>query len=116
MAAIAYIIGTLGISSFKISATIFVVMNGQGAPWTLEPSILPGNCVGQLVDKIWMIFNAVIPLVIAYVRCKADYPLEITIGMKETKFVGGEGIETQPLRTTAGGSGSRTKYESVMDA
>lgn len=81
-AALAYLIGNLMVSSIKVKATIFVVMNGFGAPWTLEPSILPGKCVGQLVDLIWMIFNALLPLLIARFRSKNERPLEITISQK----------------------------------
>jgi len=119
IAALAYISCTLGISSVKITATIFIVMNGRGAHWTLQPSFLPGMCVGEVVDLIWMIFNAVLPVIISYCRLKSDYPLVISIGMKEPKYIsheeGTELSETQPLRT-GGGSGSRTKYESAMDA
>ncbi len=87
MVAIAYLIGLLSISSIKVQATTYVVMNGGGAPWTLEPSILPGNCVGQLVDKVWMIFNAVLPLIISYVRSKSEYPLDITITSDEPNYI-----------------------------
>jgi len=78
-AALAYLIGDLIICSFKITATIYVVRYGHGAPWTLAPSFIPGKRVGQVVDIIWMIFNAVIPLFIANFRSKNEVPLTFTV-------------------------------------
>ncbi len=113
MVAIAYLIGLMAISSVKITATIYVVQYGRGAPWTLEPSPVPGNCVGQLVDKIWMIFNAVLPLIISYVRSKSEYPLDITITSEEPMYIA-PGTEMKPL--AKGGAGG-LKYEaSVQEA
>lgn len=109
LAGIAYLIGDLAISSVKITATIFVVQNGKGAPWTLEPSIVPGQCTGELVDKIWMIFNAVLPLILSYNRAKSEYPLDIAITSEEPTYVSSIG-ESAPL--TGGSSG--TKYESAI--
>ncbi len=85
--AIVYLIGLLIIGSIKITATIYVVQNGVGAPWTLNPSPLPGNVVGQLVDKVWMIFNAVLPLIISHVRAKNEYPLQFSITSDEPNYV-----------------------------
>ena len=98
--AIAYLTGLLAISSIKITATIFVVQNGYGAPWTREPSMLPGNCVGQLIDKVWMIFNAVLPLVISYVRSNNEYPLEFVITSDEPNYLA-PGQEMTPLSGAA---------------
>lgn len=78
-AAVAYLIGDLLICSFKIRATIFVVMNGYGAPWTMAPTFIPGKCVGQIVDLVWMVFNAFIPLLIANFRSMNEVPLTFTI-------------------------------------
>ena len=73
-AVLAFIICDLCISFFKIKATIYIVMTGEGADWTLKPSPMPGRLMGQLVDLIWMIVTAVIPLFISYFRARNDYP------------------------------------------
>jgi len=109
LAGLVYLVGDLIISSIKITATIFVVQNGYGAPWTLNPSGIPGLCVGQVVDQVWMIFNAVLPLIISYNRAKSEYPLEIAITSEEPSYVEDTG-EGAPL--TGGSSGA--KYESAM--
>ena len=106
--ALAYIIGDLIICTFKITATIFVVQNGYGAPWTLEPSPLPGKCMGQMIDMIWMIFNAVIPLVLSHFRSKNEFPLAINITQSSIYTDGSSSTEKKGL--TSGG-GSHSKYE-----
>eukprot|EP00565_Helicotheca_tamesis_P004256 CAMPEP_0185741212 /NCGR_PEP_ID=MMETSP1171-20130828/38839_1 /TAXON_ID=374046 /ORGANISM="Helicotheca tamensis, Strain CCMP826" /LENGTH=200 /DNA_ID=CAMNT_0028413167 /DNA_START=650 /DNA_END=1252 /DNA_ORIENTATION=- len=88
IAGLTYVIGDLAISAVKVTATIYVVRNGRGAPWTLAPSFIPGQCVGQLVDKVWMIFNAVLPLIISYNRAKSEYPLDIAITSEEPTYIG----------------------------
>jgi len=42
--------------------------------------------VGQLVDWIWMFFNALIPLIIPWKRAKTEYGLDITINMRPQKY------------------------------
>jgi hypothetical protein len=62
--------------------------------------MLPGNCVGQLIDKVWMIFNAVLPLVISYVRSNNEYPLEFVITSDEPNYLA-PGQEMTPLSGAA---------------
>lgn len=77
---IVYLVGQVSISIAKVCATIYVVSYGKGAPWTLRPV---GSVVaGQVVDWIWMIFNAIIPLALAFFRSKNETPLVITISQK----------------------------------
>jgi len=85
--AICYIIGNIAISSVKLYFTIYVVRFGAGLPWTLEPSIVPGWVVGKFVDFIWMLFNAVFPMIIAYNRSKTEKPLVFTVSMENPDFI-----------------------------
>lgn len=87
MLALAYVIGDLIICSFKITATIYVVSEGHGAPWTLKQSFIPGKCVGQVVDIIWMIFNALIPLFVSNFRSKNEVPLKIVISQDAAPYI-----------------------------
>jgi hypothetical protein len=57
---IIYIICTLTIGAVKVSATIYFVMYSTSAGWTQRPV---GSLVtGQLVDYVWMFFNALTSL------------------------------------------------------
>ena len=56
------------------SATIFLVANGYGADWTRRKTAIEGVVSGQIVDWIWMVFNAVLPLGISIVRQRGDPP------------------------------------------
>ena len=67
------------IGAVKVSATIYVVGHGYGAPITMQDSPVAGMKVGQLVDSIWMVFNAVLPLIIAFVRMGNEEPLKIEV-------------------------------------
>jgi len=111
--ALAYIIGDLVICSFKIMATIYVVQNGVGAPWTLKPSPIPGKCVGQIVDLAWMFFNAIIPLLLSYFRSKNELPLEIKI-TQDVIYVE-DGTEKTETKGLTSGGGFHSKYENKYE-
>ena len=72
--AITYLVLLLVISAVKVSATIFIVANGYGADWTRRKTAIEGVVSGQIVDWIWMVFNAVLPLGISIVRQRGDPP------------------------------------------
>jgi len=80
IAVVTYVICLLAISVAKIEATTFVVRFGYGNPWTLQP--VGTVVVGQIVDWIWMIFNAIIPLFLAFFRSRNEAPLLITVSQK----------------------------------
>lgn len=107
----AYIIGLLAISSVKVTATIYVVGNGFGAPWTMQDSGIGDMKVGQLVDKIWMLFNAVAPLIISFFRSKNEIPLVIEISTRAPNYIGDSSTEDKPLVKSSGGP--NMKYEQV---
>ena len=112
-AVLAYIICDLFICFFKIKSTTYVVMNGRGAPWTLNPSPMPGKCMGQFVDLIWMIFNAVIPLLVSHFRASNEHPLIIKVTQDahyEDSSIEMSG-EKQAFKS---GGGYRAKYETVV--
>lgn len=104
----AYLIGLLAISSVKVTATTFVVMHGVGAPWTLAPSFLPGKAVGQVVDIIWMLFNAVAPLFISYFRSHREIPIVIEISTSAPTYIDASG-EYETLKKSGGNA-----YEATL--
>lgn len=109
--ALFYLVVLIIISGFKVTATIYVVQNGVGAPWTLKPSGINGWYVGRLVDIIWMIVNAILPLFISRLRANEDSPLIIEVRTKdEPTYIDGSSEESAAL--TSGGGEAR--YESVV--
>ena len=110
--AILFLVGLLIISGFKLAATIFVVMNGVGAKWTLQPSGLFGWFVGEWVDRIWMVFNAIMPLFISRMRAKEDSPLVFEIKNQDEPIYIDESSE-ESTALSFGGSGNGSKYEAV---
>lgn len=83
----AYLIGDLLICGIKVYLTSSVVFGSSGYPtWALQHTAIAGKTVGQLVDLVWMIFNALLPLVISYIRAKSERPLEFTIDCRAPKY------------------------------
>ena len=88
--AFTYCICNFVISAMKIACTVYVVVHEWPMPFTLNPSIVPGWVNGKLIDSIWMLLNALAPLVISFVRSKTEKPIIIKIGMITPTFVRGE--------------------------
>jgi len=79
--AYAYLICNICVSSIKIGATAFIVQNTVAPNWYKIPSFIPGYCMGMVLDRVWMLFNAVLPIVIAYVRMSNEKPMTITFSV-----------------------------------
>lgn len=79
--ALTFLVCNLTISGIKIYLTGYVVAHSGYPSWATTPiSGEPGTIVpGQIIDYIWMIFNAIIPLVMSLVRSMSENPLEITV-------------------------------------
>lgn len=105
-----YLVGLIIISGFKVTATIYVVQEGVGAPWTMKESGVPNYKIGELVDRIWMVFNAILPLFISRLRANEDCPLVIEVKTKdEPLYI--DGSEESAALTSGGGE---AKYEAVV--
>jgi len=80
-----YLICTLAISAVKIAFTIHVVQHGffHKDYFAMQPSGIGETKVGQVVDAIWMTFNAVIPLFLSFLRSREDEPLHITVAQEQ---------------------------------
>lgn len=77
-----YLFPNLIISAVKIYATFYIVAGlnpdhpGYGPAFYRRPMF--GMVFGQIIDFIWMVFNAGLPAVIAYIRGKYEDPIVIT--------------------------------------
>lgn len=79
------------ISFFKVTATIQIILSG-GSPPAYYKYPLSGDdfVLGQLVDYIWMFFNALAPFGIAYVRKTGDDYVIFEISLPK-RYGGGSG-------------------------
>jgi len=82
---VVYIICNLAVSAVKIGASMHAVIYNFAAPFTLKP--VGSVVVGQIVDWIWMLFNAVIPLFISYVRAKSEHGIRFVLDMEPQKYL-----------------------------
>jgi hypothetical protein len=89
IAALVYLYGDLVISAIKIYLTCHLVISGSYPLWTMSPSGVLGKNFGQVIDMIWMLFNAILPLFISYVRAKSEKALvfEIDLPLPDSLFV-----------------------------
>jgi len=86
-----YIIDDVIISAFKIGFSAYIVFglgldsNGEGhvyPPFAHE--ILFGDSkFGDVVDKMWMVFNAICPLIISYIRSRHEPALIFTLDIEK---------------------------------
>ena len=105
--AMTYLFLLLCISAVKVWATVYIVINGVGPDLYKEDSFIPGMVTGQVIDHIWMVFNALIPLFIAIVRMNKELPLEIEFSLPKPtpERSGSEEVETKPLISESSESG-----------
>ena len=82
-----YLISVIAFSAAKVITTIHIVLYGTAMPFTLKEIDGSGWVVGRVIDIIWMILNAVIPLFVAFIRARSEPPLKIDVGMKNPLFV-----------------------------
>jgi hypothetical protein len=77
--------GNLIVSSIKACFSAFVVFGLGGdniyPQWALQKVAGSEKGIGQVVDVVWMIFNALLPMIIAAVRARSEPPLEFTIDL-----------------------------------
>ena len=87
IAAYVYITVDVFICAWKIYLSAFIVFKwgmagdfGDVYPqWALESAFCGDMKIGQLADIIWMICNAICPLIISWNRSKFERPLMFTI-------------------------------------
>lgn len=94
--ALVYIIGDVIISAFKIGFSAYIVFGwGLDEGNTYPPfamTILFGDLtIGVVVDKVWMVFNAICPLIISYIRSRYEPALIFTLDI-EKRIIEGETI------------------------
>jgi hypothetical protein len=85
IAAYVYITVDVIICAIKVYLSSFIVFgwglaNDNIYPtWALESAFGGDMKIGQVVDVIWMICNAILPLILSYKRSKSEKPIIFTI-------------------------------------
>ena len=80
-----YLVCDLAVSATKFWLDVHVVVGFDYPSWGMNP--VGSLVVGQVVDHIWMICNAILPLIISYARSKHERPLEISIDLRPPKYI-----------------------------
>ena len=82
-----YLICNIIISPLKIGVSVNFCINGIMPGWVFNKTAIPGYTVGRVIDSIWMVFNAVVPLLISLIRARTEKPLIVTIDMLGPNFM-----------------------------
>lgn len=96
-----YLICNIAVSSIKIYATTYIVFNTFSPDFYKEQSIVPSLLNGELLDKFWMLFNAVIPIFIAYTRMNNEHPLTIEFSVPTPTYEGDKQEDSALSETTS---------------
>jgi len=88
--AYAYLICNVVVSSIKMGATLYIVNNTWSPAFYKVPSFIFGMLWGKVLDRVWMLFNAVLPIFIAYVRMSNEEPMTITFSVPTPTYEGNQ--------------------------
>jgi hypothetical protein len=91
-----YLIFNVAISSVKIYSTVYIVFNTYAPDYYKYNTFIPGMVLGQVIDIIWFICNAIIPIFIAYIRMINEKPLTVNFSVP-IPFYGGDEPEADEL-------------------
>jgi hypothetical protein len=90
-----YLICNVAISAVKMYSTAYIVQNTRAPSYYLLPTPIPGKVLGELIDMIWMLFNAIIPIFVAYTRRNNEHPLTIEFSIPTPTYEGDEGQSSE---------------------
>ena len=88
-----YLLCNLIISPVKLYLTAEIVFKGSPAPWSLNQ--VGSSYAGEVVDNVWFVFNAILPLFVAIIRMFSEQPLTVTIDAQPPKWTGGDFTQEQ---------------------
>lgn len=91
--AVAYLVCNLCISPVKLYLTAEIVFKGAPAAWSLNQ--VGSSYAGEVVDNVWFVFNAILPLIVAFVRMFSEQPLTLTLDALPPNWTQEDGIQEQ---------------------
>lgn len=84
LCALVYLVCDVIVSGLKFWLDVHVVAGFSYPSWGMAR--VGNHVVGEIIDYVWMVFNAILPLFISYVRSKTERPLEITVDVQPPEF------------------------------
>jgi len=84
-----YIVLNLIISPIKLYLTANIVFLAAPAKWSLYS--IGGTKAGQVVDNFWFVFNAVIPLLVGFLRSLSEPSLMIKVDCRPSAYSSADG-------------------------
>jgi len=96
-----YLILNLLITGVKIYSTFKIVTTGKSPSFYKYQTPLPGlpdYVLGQIIDNFYMLFNAIMPIYIAWIRRQSEEPLTIEICIPKHCY---DGEDAQSTETTS---------------
>merc|ERR1712038_198238 len=94
IASYTYLAMQLAISPLKLVLTAYIVFGGGAASWSTNK--IGSVLVGEFIDNIWFVCNAVLPLLIAILRAMSEPPLKIAVDCPLVPWSGEEPLEKGP--------------------
>ena len=88
-----YLCCNLIISPVKLYLTSEIVFKGAPAAWSLGQ--VGSSYAAEVVDKVWFVFNAIIPMIVAVIRMLSENPLIFTIDVLPPRWTG-EALTQEP--------------------
>jgi len=87
--ALVYMVVNVVVVGLKLFLTLTIVINTYPADWSLNK--VGSLYAGQLVDKLFNVFQAVIPLIIGFLRAFSEPRLTITVDCAPSPYSGADG-------------------------
>jgi len=94
IAAYTYLLLQLVISPLKLILTAHIVFSGKPAGWSLNT--VGGVYAGRLIDNIWFVCNAILPLIVAILRAVSEPSLKISVDCPMVHWSGEEPLQKGP--------------------
>ena len=76
---IIYIVVTTIVAGWVFYTTAMIALYKKTVPWNVKESIIPGVHNLKIVDTLYMIINAVLPIHFSRQQAKTTYPLEVIV-------------------------------------
>jgi len=86
-----YLSCNLIISPLKLFLTGYVILHSQPVGWSINNKVGESN-PGRVVDTIWFVFNAILPLAVALLRAFSEPCLNIVVDVPPSNWSGEDGV------------------------
>lgn len=81
-----YVVANIVISIIKVYLSSQVITYGRPVAWSLKEVAFGWNW-SRFIDSIWLFFNGLAPMLIAFIRARSEKPLIIEVSMETPNFI-----------------------------